>query len=347
MVKDVGYRTVMWFVYVVPSEKLEYGTTIAWDDDSFRNMTNHCNMCKLHDYTEHKVDIPQNADYESNDDVLKIDCESRVGTRVTGGLAGSVAGETSNAEGLGFIFRKKYADANESDDDAKIQKIEEDCMHFFKKRGKLSNDEVETETCFDFDFGTSSETNKGNKGTKSLERDDEFERQQDFDMDDESGRETDDIDSLGVGSYESLDDEEDVLSKFDMAKRLDFKLVQNEKDKISAKYKGDGCPWVIYASIDNSDGFFKVKKLVSQHECSITFKNSRANYKLVGNHFLKKLRIIPKLTLLEMKRLAKEELNVDIPIGLCSKARIWVMDKIDGRVHYEFNRLFDYATALR
>ncbi|KAK8676659.1 hypothetical protein V6N13_142229 [Hibiscus sabdariffa] len=96
MVRDAGYRTIMWFAYVVPCEKLEDGTTIAWDDDSFRNMIEHCKMGALHVYVEHRVDIPKYADYESNDDVLKIYYESRVGTRVNGGPASSVVGEASN-----------------------------------------------------------------------------------------------------------------------------------------------------------------------------------------------------------------------------------------------------------
>ncbi|KAK8529270.1 hypothetical protein V6N13_102203 [Hibiscus sabdariffa] len=101
---------------------------------------------------------------------------------------------------------------------------------------------MEAETCFDFDFGTSSETNKG---TKSVDMDDKFERQQDSDRDGESGRWTYYIDSSNVGSYESLDSTKqfkDALNKFVVAKRFDFKLVRNEKDKINAKCKGEGCP---------------------------------------------------------------------------------------------------------
>ncbi|KAK8656647.1 hypothetical protein V6N13_098589 [Hibiscus sabdariffa] len=48
-----------------------------------------------------------------------------------------------------------------------------------------------------------------------------------------------------------------------------------------------------------------------------------------------------------MQRLAKEELHVDVPINLCSKARMWAKDEINGRFKYEFDRLFDYAAAFR
>ncbi|KAK8578991.1 hypothetical protein V6N12_069327 [Hibiscus sabdariffa] len=219
MVRDAGYRTIMWFAYVVPCEKLEDGTTIAWDDDSFRNMIEHCKMGALHVYVEHRVDIPKYADYESNDDVLKIYYESRVGTRVNGGPASSVVGEASN------VAVGDSKDAFEGESKATFE---------VKGKGK----------------------GKG-KGKVAFE----------------------------------------------------------EKGKGEASLQGDA--------------------------------KGEASFEKDGNHFLKKLRIIPKLTLLEMKRLVKEYFNVDITIRLCSKARIWAMDEIDGRLHYEFNRLFDYATSLR
>ncbi|KAK8534037.1 hypothetical protein V6N12_047435 [Hibiscus sabdariffa] len=60
-----------------------------------------------------------------------------------------------------------------------------------------------------------------------------------------------------------------------------------------------------------------------------------------------KLRIIPKLTLQEIQCLENEELHVDVPINLCSKARMWTKYGINGRFKYEFDMLFDYAAALR
>ncbi|KAK8984577.1 hypothetical protein V6N11_047798 [Hibiscus sabdariffa] len=48
-----------------------------------------------------------------------------------------------------------------------------------------------------------------------------------------------------------------------------------------------------------------------------------------------------------MQRLEKQELHVHEPINVCCKARIWAKEEINGRVKYEFDILFDYATALR
>ncbi|KAK8544859.1 hypothetical protein V6N13_003419 [Hibiscus sabdariffa] len=48
-----------------------------------------------------------------------------------------------------------------------------------------------------------------------------------------------------------------------------------------------------------------------------------------------------------MQKLGKEELKVDLSRGTCSRAKRWALEEINGRVLYEFTRLFDYAYALR
>ncbi|KAL4291677.1 hypothetical protein GQ457_14G022030 [Hibiscus cannabinus] len=195
-----------------------------------------------------------------------------------------------------------------------------------------------------------------------------------------SGSETDYLDSSDLGSYGSDDDGEVVckkskkdyfdpsdkvpsfqlgmifenskqfkaaLTKYAIAKRFDFKLSKNDRDKTRAVCKGQDCPWTIYASIDSRDEHYKVKTFIDQHTCSITFKNSRASYKVVAEHFLPKLRIIPDLKLHEMIKLGKEELKLDLTMGVCRRARELAKEEINGNYKYEFKRLFDYANALR
>ncbi|KAK8990612.1 hypothetical protein V6N11_009304 [Hibiscus sabdariffa] len=195
-----------------------------------------------------------------------------------------------------------------------------------------------------------------------------------------SGSETDYLDSSDLGSYGSDDDGEVVckkskkdyfdpsdkvssfqlgmifenskqfkatLTKYTIAKRFDFKLSKNDRDKTRVVCKGKDCPWMIYASIDSRDEHYKVKTFIDQHTCSITFKNSRASYKVVAEHFLPKLRIIPDLKLHEMIKLGKEELKLDLTMGICRRARELAKEEINGNYKYEFKRLFDYVNALR
>ncbi|KAK8614094.1 hypothetical protein V6N13_122469 [Hibiscus sabdariffa] len=83
------------------------------------------------------------------------------------------------------------------------------------------------------------------------------EREQNFHSDVKSGSETDYIMSSTVGKLRQSRRWKDALVEFVVARRFDYKLVRNEKDKVSLKCKCGGYLWEIYASVDNGDGFFK------------------------------------------------------------------------------------------
>ncbi|KAK9032641.1 hypothetical protein V6N11_056899 [Hibiscus sabdariffa] len=147
--------------------------------------------------------------------------------------------------------------------------------------------------------------------------------------------------------FESQQQFKDALYYYAIAHSFDFRFVSNRKEKIRVVCKANGCPFLIHTSWDKSDGCYKIKTLVIEHQFSITFKNKRANYKLVGKHFLSKFRILPKLKIVEMQKLGREELKVELQKHTCIKARKWALEKIRGSVVLEFNRLFDYVFALR
>ncbi|KAK8492324.1 hypothetical protein V6N11_008669 [Hibiscus sabdariffa] len=108
----------------------------------------------------------------------------------------------------------------------------------------------------------------------------------------------------------------------------------------------EGVDKVFYGELNDADGII-IKTLVTEHQCSITFKNKRANYKLVVKHVLSKFRIVPKLNIVEMQNLGGEEIKVELTKHTCIKARKWALEKISDSVALEFNRLFDYVFALR
>ncbi|KAL4353050.1 hypothetical protein GQ457_06G014660 [Hibiscus cannabinus] len=147
--------------------------------------------------------------------------------------------------------------------------------------------------------------------------------------------------------FENSQQFKEALYAYAVGNRFDFKFVFNKKEKVRVVCKGKACPFVVHASRDKSDGCFKVKTLVTDHNCSVTFKNSRANFKFVGKHFISKLRILPTLRSCEMIKLGREELNVELNKKLCFRARKWDLEKIRGSVVHEFHRLWDYVNTLR
>ncbi|KAG8480911.1 hypothetical protein CXB51_025478 [Gossypium anomalum] len=114
--------------------------------------------------------------------------------------------------------------------------------------------------------------------------------------------------------FESPNQFKKALSAYVVHHIFDFKLATNENFRTRAKCKAQECPWMIYATKDNEDGCFK---------------------------------IIPRLKLFDMQRLAKEEFKVELNKNVYQRARSWAIEHIRDSLEYEFNHLFDYVFALR
>ncbi|KAK8663497.1 hypothetical protein V6N13_083313 [Hibiscus sabdariffa] len=355
MVKEAGYRAVKHFSYCEPGLQFNEGLRVCYDGSSVIAMINHLrNLGSLHIYVEHTVDIAEDLTLVSSIKDVTRDVTTEVWT-------------TNEQESVGHVSNETDATlCRPPSEDEEIRDIWVKAKHK-KKNLVLDELQVEDEVTVKIHRGQRKKKVNGVVG-KNIGKSDEF------------GDETDYVDSSDLGSYDS-DSEgklvckkshhvyfdptnpiprfqlgtvfhgpkefKEALAKYAIIKRFDIVYKRNESKRTRAWCKQAGCPFRIYVGLDKADGLYKIKNFKETHECSITFKNKRANYKYVGKHFLSKLRVLPKLKLDEMQKLVKEELKVDLNIGTCSRTRKWAMEEINGRVLYEFTRLFDYTYALR
>ncbi|KAK8978838.1 hypothetical protein V6N11_034746 [Hibiscus sabdariffa] len=385
-------RAVKYSSYCELGLQFNEGLRVCYDDSSVIAMINHLrNLGSLHIYVEHTVDIAEDLTLVSSIKDATRDATTEVWTTNEQEWVGHVSNETDATLGRPYNPAKEpegnigppmgveewvFSDSENSLDtddvfdaaseDEEIRDIWVKAKH---KKKNLVSDELQVEDEVTSKIHRCQRKKKVNGVTgKNIEKSDE------------SGDETDYVDSSDLGSYDS-DSEgklvckkshhvyfdstnpvprfqlgtvfhgptefKEALAKYAIIKMFDIAYKRNESKRTRAWCKQEGCPFRIYACLDKADGLYKIKTFKETHECSITFKNKRANYKYVGKHFLSKLRVLPKLKLNEMQKLAKEELKVDLNIGTCSRARKWAMEVINGRVLYEFTRLFYYTYALR
>ncbi|KAK8982963.1 hypothetical protein V6N11_054948 [Hibiscus sabdariffa] len=364
MVKEAGYRAVKYFSYCEPGLSFDEGLRICYDDSSVIAMINHLrNLRSLHIYVEHVVDIPifaedmtllpsiKDATHDINtgggttneqawvdgvSNEVNIELSrpnSPIGEHEENNCRSIVVEEWVSTDLETSLDTEDFLGVASEDDE-----IRDILTKAKKKKKKLTSEELHVED---------EPTFEDQKGQRKKKRNGSVEKA--IEKSDESGEETDYFDSSDLGSHHIDSEEEfkEALAKYAIAKRFDIIYKRNESERTRAWCKQEGCPFRIYAALDKADGLYKIKTFKETHECSITFKNTRASYKYVGKHFLSKLRVLPKLKLTEMQKLGKEELKVDLSRGTCSRARRWALEEINGRVLYEFTRLFDYAYALR
>lgn len=67
-----------------------------------------------------------------------------------------------------------------------------------------------------------------------------------------------------------------ALKRYAIAKRFDFKLAKNEKDKTKAVCNWRVLLFTVYVGVDSMDELFNIQAFRNHHTCSITSKNSRA-----------------------------------------------------------------------
>ncbi|KAK8576552.1 hypothetical protein V6N13_032473 [Hibiscus sabdariffa] len=204
-------------------------------------MIEHSKKEAIHVYVEHKVEIPQYVEYEPSD-VIDKNCESHVGQGGIGGPGGNVVGEVSNVGGSQELnFHLTLCDVNLGETKFKTSFEGEEAI----VEGERLTTFEGPKTTFQGEKSTNFE------GVEIASKGEDTSNFQAAKTNFESER------SSGFKHQTILRSASCVLVVFVVAKRVDYKLVRNEKYKVIAKCKGEGCPWEIYASVDNGDGFFK------------------------------------------------------------------------------------------
>ncbi|KAK8539438.1 hypothetical protein V6N12_043064 [Hibiscus sabdariffa] len=157
------------------------------------------------------------------------------------------------------------------------------------------------------------------------------------------------------------DEEEEILSIKNTFRASASHFEEGNENALGGLGSGEDTDYLDTSDVGsyetNSDGdfiskntgkvFFDDSTIVPRFELGMVFKTQQQLKDALYAYAMAN-RIVPKLNLVEIQKLAKEELKVDLKKKkTCEKARNWAIEHINGRVVHEFNRLFDYVFALR
>ncbi|WOL05719.1 hypothetical protein Cni_G14448 [Canna indica] len=101
------------------------------------------------------------------------------------------------------------------------------------------------------------------------------------------------------------------------------------------------------ASFMKDLGAYQVRRLMDEHTCSLTFKNSRVNSTWLARHYISTIRAMPTIKLMEFKKLVKEQLGVEVSRFQCKRAKEKVYDILVGDSKSEYALMWAYADELR
>ncbi|MBA0820453.1 hypothetical protein Gohar_000095 [Gossypium harknessii] len=86
---------------------------------------------------------------------------------------------------------------------------------------------------------------------------------------------------------------------------------------------------------------------LKMHNCYVSFRNKMVNVKVIAKKIEATIRDHPKMKLREIQRRVALEMNVNVNMRKCRRAKKIVKDKLAGNFIEEFAMLWDYADELR
>ncbi|MBA0757838.1 hypothetical protein Gotri_020900 [Gossypium trilobum] len=139
-----------------------------------------------------------------------------------------------------------------------------------------------------------------------------------------------------------------TIRKYSLCCRREIKIIKNEPTRVRVKcIASKKCEWEIFASYSNMFRCMQVKIFHDEHNCCISFRNKMVKMKVIVENFEATSRDHPKMKLRETQRRLALEMNVNVNMTMCRRAKKMVKDKLAEIFVEEFSMLWDYADELR
>ncbi|KAH1056784.1 hypothetical protein J1N35_034849 [Gossypium stocksii] len=103
--------------------------------------------------------------------------------------------------------------------------------------------------------------------------------------------------------------------------------------------------WRIRASYSPVAKCLQIKTFHNEHHYSVSFKNKMVTVAMIAQHFIATIKDHPKMKLREIQRRCASEMNVNVTIDCCYRAKKIVKEKMAGNHKEEFGLLWDYAMS--
>lgn len=132
-----------------------------------------------------------------------------------------------------------------------------------------------------------------------------------------------------------------VMRKYASKKGLELRSVKDCLSRVRVRCK-DNCLFVLYGNF-NQSRTFQIKRFNNKHKCTKTIKNKLASSKFLYVYFKDRIRSQPIITLKQIQKHYRKELNACMTISKCAKAKKKVMDKVNKCYKSKYGLLYRCA----
>ncbi|XP_042059324.1 uncharacterized protein LOC121803783 [Salvia splendens] len=142
----------------------------------------------------------------------------------------------------------------------------------------------------------------------------------------------------------------DVLRQYAVMSRRPMELHRNDKTKLRARCKGNGCKWFVSlaknSAYNTEDYILKKVHKEHAHTCTEIQKNKWISAKWLGEQFMEKIKANPHIPIQVIRQCVDGQFGVLLSRMTAYRAREAALEGIYGKTGRQYGRLFDYKREL-
>ncbi|KAK1591161.1 hypothetical protein Q3G72_003222 [Acer saccharum] len=132
-----------------------------------------------------------------------------------------------------------------------------------------------------------------------------------------------------------------------MKHRRVVKFKKNNPNRIRVVCKDEGCKWFVFASWLSDHKTFKIKSLLDDHTCVMSFKNKYVSSKLIVEKYVGQWRANPDWNFARMAERLRTDSNVDALKWQYYRDRSAAREIIQGSIKEQYSKLWKYGVEIR
>ncbi|XP_060188323.1 uncharacterized protein LOC132617345 [Lycium barbarum] len=144
---------------------------------------------------------------------------------------------------------------------------------------------------------------------------------------------------------ESVNEFRDAVTRYSLQKHIQLDKFVNEPSRVRVTCR-DGCPWLIYAKLDNSIKNFQIKTYYPKHRCVQTTRNYMCNSKYLATHYKDRITEQPNIRICKLQEAIRKELGVHVGRSTVRRVKSKVLLEIMGDQEKKFGRILDYRDEV-
>ncbi|XP_059461803.1 uncharacterized protein LOC132190770 [Corylus avellana] len=127
---------------------------------------------------------------------------------------------------------------------------------------------------------------------------------------------------------------------------FDYNYKHNDMSRVSAVCKAEQCSWRIHASTDATRTCFQIKTYYPVHICRNQYENSRCDVEYLVRTYQKDFKDDPTWAPYALKQRVKRDLNIDVPIDRCYRAKREALNQLFGSHSKQYRLTQRYTLAI-